>query len=120
MGQGEADQPTDVSLGQKGAKSDSIKTVNGITKAVENVSIIETPKPKSKNLNVLAELEKTKQKPAANFVVIGESAVVHPSIWQRYLTIVHSADCIRPCRCREKYAHGPSALRSEDRRPKNT
>lgn len=74
MGQGGPNQPTDIYLGPKGAKPDNTKSVNGITKAVENVSITETTKVRSKNLDVLAELEKTKQKPAANFVVIGESA----------------------------------------------
>ena len=43
---------------------------------VESLKIDDTPRVKSKNLNVLAEFEKKKAKNAANFVVIG--MVCHP------------------------------------------
>lgn len=51
--------------------SDGDTAVNGLTKEVHNISLKEEPKPKSKNLNVLAEFESSKAKNAANFVVIG-------------------------------------------------
>lgn len=38
---------------------------------VANVTIQDTPRVKSKNIDVIAEYNKTKRKNAANFVVIG-------------------------------------------------
>lgn len=55
----------------KKERTEQSKTVNDVSKGIENVAINDVPKPKSKNLDVIAEFEKTKQKPAANFVVIG-------------------------------------------------
>jgi len=46
------------------------KSVNGVAQAVESVSIEDT-KVRGKNLDVLAEFEKSNPKKAANFVVIG-------------------------------------------------
>ncbi|KAL9034795.1 MAG: hypothetical protein Q9214_006884, partial [Letrouitia sp. 1 TL-2023] len=51
--------------------SDCDKAVNGLMKEVHSIDLKEEPKPKSKNLDVLAEFEKSKTKNAANFVVIG-------------------------------------------------
>ncbi|KAJ9619893.1 hypothetical protein H2203_008167 [Taxawa tesnikishii (nom. ined.)] len=55
------------------AKKDS-KAVNGVANGISNVSLEEAapaPKVKSKNLDVLAEYEKSQRKNAASFVVIG-------------------------------------------------
>ncbi|KAL9608322.1 MAG: hypothetical protein Q9167_006843 [Letrouitia subvulpina] len=52
-------------------RSDGDKAVNGLMKEVQSIGLKEEPKPKSKNLDVLAEFEKLKLKNAANFVVIG-------------------------------------------------
>lgn len=43
-----------------------------IAAGVEALKIDDTPKAKSKNLDVLKEFESAKRKNAANFVVIGE------------------------------------------------
>jgi elongation factor 1 alpha-like protein len=40
---------------------------------VEAMRVDDTPKARSKNLDVLAEFERRKAKNAANFVVIGKS-----------------------------------------------
>ena len=61
-------------LGGKGVKTDNSKSVSGVTQALQKSTITEAPKVKSRNLNVLAEFEKTKHKPAANFVVIGKES----------------------------------------------
>ncbi len=42
-----------------------------IANGVSNLSVEDSPKPKSKGLDVLTEYEKSKVKNAANFVVIG-------------------------------------------------
>jgi elongation factor 1 alpha-like protein len=39
---------------------------------VAGLSVQETPKPKSKNLNVLDEFKKAEMKNSASFVVVGE------------------------------------------------
>ncbi|KAL8771872.1 MAG: hypothetical protein Q9209_002810 [Squamulea sp. 1 TL-2023] len=46
-------------------------TTDGLLASVEAVKIGEGPKPRSKNLDVLAEFERSRAKNAANFVVIG-------------------------------------------------
>ena len=48
------------------------KTVDGATQGVDEMAIDGGPKPKSKNLDVLAEFKKSKTKKAINFVVVGE------------------------------------------------
>ena len=63
---------TDDLLGAKATKSSTGAEIRAVTSALSNVAISETPKLKSKNLDVLAEFERTKKKPAANFVVIGK------------------------------------------------
>ena len=45
--------------------------MNGLEKELNNVKIDDMPKPKSKNLNVIAEFVNSRAKNAANFVVIG-------------------------------------------------
>ncbi|KAL2354836.1 elongation factor Tu GTP binding domain-containing protein [Cryomyces antarcticus] len=65
------------SKGAKGKASVSIadgeKSTNGVADAVSSLSLEEATnqRVKSKNLNVLAEFEKSKRKDAASFVVIG-------------------------------------------------
>jgi elongation factor 1 alpha-like protein len=56
--------------GQKGAESTN--GVNNAASELGKVSITESKPPKSKNLNVLEEYNKSKRKNAANFVVIGK------------------------------------------------
>ena len=57
----------------KGQSKDSTSNdVNGVTKDLNNASIADPKPPKSKNLNVLEEYNKSKRKNAANFVVIGK------------------------------------------------
>lgn len=46
--------------------------MNGVTDGIGKVAIEDAPRAKSKNLNVMAEFEKSKRKNAANFVVIGQ------------------------------------------------
>lgn len=58
--------------GSKGSsKTKGEKKAAQIAEGVEAMKLDDTPKAKSKNLDVLAEFEKTKSKNAANFVVIG-------------------------------------------------
>ncbi|KAL8909493.1 MAG: hypothetical protein Q9207_000173 [Kuettlingeria erythrocarpa] len=47
------------------------KVTTGVSQAVSEMTIDEGPKPRCKNLDVLAEFHKSKAKHAANFVVIG-------------------------------------------------
>lgn len=68
----------------KKEKTERSKTLNDVSKGIENVAINDIPKPKSKNLDVIAEFEKTEQKPAANFVVIGGST----QHWKRPLRFI--------------------------------
>ena len=59
-------------LGTKATKSSTGGEIRAVTSALNDVAIIEAPKLKSKNLDVLAEFKRTKKKRAANFVVIGK------------------------------------------------
>ena len=52
--------------------------MNKVAKAMEKTAISEIPKAKSKNLNVIAEFERRKIKPAANLVVIGKRSSCIP------------------------------------------
>lgn len=70
--------------------SDGDKDVNGLMKEVHNLGLKEEPKPKSKNLDVLAEYENSKTKNTANFVVIGMF-----SLQCRRTEVIPS----RPCGC---------------------
>ena len=55
------------------AKPSAVDTsVKAVTEGVAKASISTSPKTKSKNLDVVAEYGNSKQKNAANFVVIGE------------------------------------------------
>ena len=62
--------PTQKLAKQPPPSSSSDKTVNAVTQGVGNVDIGEA-KIKRRNLDVIAEFEKSKPKNAANFVVIG-------------------------------------------------
>ncbi|KAL9014406.1 MAG: hypothetical protein Q9173_000954 [Seirophora scorigena] len=46
------------------------KETNGLAQGIAEVAIEESPKPKSKNLDILVEFQKSRRKHAANFVVI--------------------------------------------------
>lgn len=46
--------------------------VDAVAHDVKALKIDDTPLPKSKNLNVLTEYEKSKSKKTASFVVVGE------------------------------------------------
>ncbi|TAQ87088.1 hypothetical protein B7494_g4603 [Chlorociboria aeruginascens] len=52
------------------------KKADQIANGVEAMKIDDTPRARSRNLDVLAEFEKTKSKNAANFVVIGKSTLM--------------------------------------------
>lgn len=52
-------------------KSENAKVKPNIANGVDNLTISEAPKVKSKDIDVLAEYRKVKHKNAANFVVIG-------------------------------------------------
>ena len=62
--------PTQKPVRQPPQPSSGEKSIGGIIRGVENTTI-EEPKVKGKNLDVVAEFEKSKPKNAANFVVIG-------------------------------------------------
>jgi hypothetical protein len=70
--------PIDAVSGGKGGNKGSIK-VNGdkdtsqVTNGVGALSVDDSSRARSKNLDVLAEYDKAKKKNAANFVVIGRS-----------------------------------------------
>ena len=51
-------------------KGQAVRT-NGVVKDVGTLSLQDTPKPKSKNLNVLEEFTQARMKNAASFVVVG-------------------------------------------------
>jgi elongation factor 1 alpha-like protein len=57
---------------KKAAKTNGEKRADQIAAGVEAMKLDDTPRAKSKNLDVLAEFEKAKAKNAANFVVIGK------------------------------------------------
>ena len=73
-----------------------------IASGVEAMKINHIPRATSKNLDVLAEFEKTKAKNAANFVVIGMRAIVEWKIQSNFN---------RPCGRWEKHTDGPFAVR---------
>jgi hypothetical protein len=75
--------------------------------SVEKLAVVDdTPKVKSKNLNVVEEFKKSGMKRMANFVVIGKP--VYPSmIWTL------GVDLGRSCGSRQEYAHGPITVRSQ-------
>ncbi|OCT48494.1 HBS1-like protein [Cladophialophora carrionii] len=55
---------------------DPAKPKTTLNNSVQALSIQDTPKIKSKHIDVLAEYKKTKRKNAANFVVIGKSTLM--------------------------------------------
>ena len=58
---------------KKGGGGDAASVAND----VKALKIDDTPLPRSKNLNVLSEFEKSKSKKTASFVVVGKSAMTH-------------------------------------------
>ncbi|KAK0739094.1 hypothetical protein B0T21DRAFT_361924 [Apiosordaria backusii] len=52
-------------------KKSKLSTTNSVTSSVAELKIDDTPLPKSRNLNVLSEFEKSTQKKNASFVVVG-------------------------------------------------
>jgi hypothetical protein len=69
---------------------------------VEKLTVDETPKVKSKNLNVVQEFEKSGMKRMANFVVIGKLDEEN--------TCGSGTDIGRPCRSRKEHPNGTTAL----------
>lgn len=65
------DLEADACTGSQTSKKEKPSPGNGLTQAVAGMSIQESPKVKSKNLNVLEEFEKAEMKDAASFVVVG-------------------------------------------------
>jgi elongation factor 1 alpha-like protein len=61
---------------QAGAKASGKKAQDDLSGGIKALTV-EPVKVKSKNLDVLAEYKKSKQKKAANFVVIGEITFSH-------------------------------------------
>ena len=55
----------------KSDKKDTAPPQNGAAQSMATLTLQDTPKVKSKNLNVLEEFEKAKMKDAASFVVVG-------------------------------------------------
>lgn len=55
------------------SKTTAEKKADQISNGIEAMKLDDTPRATSKNLNVLAEYEKTKAKNSANFVVIGKA-----------------------------------------------
>ncbi|KAK3316110.1 P-loop containing nucleoside triphosphate hydrolase protein [Apodospora peruviana] len=64
--QAKAGKKTPAAQKKKGASS-----TNAVTNDVKALKIEETPLPKSRNLNVLSEFERSKKKKTASFVVVG-------------------------------------------------
>lgn len=56
------------------ARSDA--TTEGVTSDLKTLKVDDAPLPKSKNLNVVSEFERTKTKKSASFVVVGQSTPV--------------------------------------------
>ena len=48
-----------------------------VANEIKALKVDDTPLPKSKNLNVLNEYEKTKKKKTASFVVVGKPILSH-------------------------------------------
>ncbi|KAK5050380.1 hypothetical protein LTR84_003661 [Exophiala bonariae] len=71
---------------------ESTKTSSSIAKGVQNLSIQEPPKVKSKNLDVVAEFQKVKRKKAANFVVIGHVDAGKSTLMGRLLFDLKAVD----------------------------
>jgi hypothetical protein len=82
--------------------SSTDKSVNGITNSVAKTTIDESPRAKSKNLDVVAEYTKASKKNAVNFVVIGRD--IYNRFQRPNLTIG------RPRRCWQKHPHGPATV----------
>ena len=59
-------------LGTNATKSSTGGEIRAVTNILSDLAMSDVPKLKSKNLDVLAEFERTNKKPAANFVVIGK------------------------------------------------
>ncbi|OJD11838.1 translation elongation factor Tu [Blastomyces percursus] len=73
------------------SKSSSTKT-DDVTDAVEQLSVQETVKVKSKNIDVLAEYNKSDKKKAANFVVIGHVDAGKSTLMGRLLYELKAVD----------------------------
>ena len=73
--------------------------MNGISK----LAVDDTPRAKSKNLDVVAEYERSKAKNAANFVVIGKIQFIRRSV-------ISIAEPARSCRCWQEYTNGKATV----------
>ena len=81
------------------------QSTNGITEGIIKTAINDSPRTKSKNLDVIKEYKSSKKKNAANLVVIGRLF--------RCTRSSTTANLKRPCRCWKKHSNGPFTLRSE-------
>ncbi|KAI9742998.1 MAG: Hsp70 suppressor, GTPase facilitates ribosomal subunit dissociation [Claussenomyces sp. TS43310] len=73
-------------------KTTAEKKAEQIANGVEAMKIDDTPRAKSRNLDVLAEYEKTKRKNAANFVVIGHVDAGKSTLMGRLLCDLNVVD----------------------------
>jgi elongation factor 1 alpha-like protein len=83
--------------GKKTATAAPAKKKGGGTDSVANdvkaLKIDDTPLPKSKNLNVLDEFEKSKSKKTASFVVVGKSHCQFLSTPEKCANVSSSRPC---------------------------
>jgi hypothetical protein len=88
---------------QNTPKSKGEKKADQISSALETIKVDDTPKIRSKNLNVLEEFAKSRGKTAVNFVVIGQKS--NPGFAK-----VNMLTISRPCRRGKEYADGQAPL----------
>ncbi|EXJ92949.1 elongation factor 1-alpha [Capronia epimyces CBS 606.96] len=74
------------------AKEPAKAKSTGLAQGVQQLSVQETPKVKSKNIDVLAEYKKVKRKKAANFVVIGHVDAGKSTLMGRLLFDLKAVD----------------------------
>jgi hypothetical protein len=91
------------------AKRATDKSAAGLAENVKGLSVQESVKVRSKNLDVLAEYEKSQRKKAANFVVIGLLSFVLGN-WRFAMGLT----AIRACGCWKEHTYGPIVIRPED------
>ncbi len=99
-----------VGTSKAGKPADPAKSTTQIENGVKAIAINSAPKPKKRNIDVLAEYNREQSKPSVNFVVIGMGC--NPVlIW---LSVYHPTS--RPRGSWQEYAVGASSYGSESRR----